>query len=238
MRIFKRIDDTVSMKKTKYPPSADAVPKKRGRKPKPKPATPELSIRAAQKELLLQRIHDAARELFYTQGYATTTFDQIATASGARRSTLYKYFRDKEDILRMITERYGERLLEVSAQLPGPVPTRAQSDAWILETANFIRRERTPTVLINSLAMGDYPVPATMDLGLRIVQRLAENVRAFRYALEPGPRQGLAFAKAMILMREVSLCALHRAREGDSEFIRNLFQIVGDFAEEFFHEHR
>jgi AcrR family transcriptional regulator len=197
---------------------------------------PALSVRAAQKELLIQRVHDAAWELFFSQGYSATTADQIAAAAGVRRATLYKYFRGKEEILRLIAERYAERLMEVATTLRGPVPSRPQIDAWICAIADFVERERTPTVLINNIAISGESPEAMKDIAVRIVERLAQEVRAFRFALEPGPRQGRAFAWATIVMHEISHLALLRAREGDNEFSQNLMGVTGDLVETFFRE--
>jgi AcrR family transcriptional regulator len=199
-------------------------------------APPVLSVRAAQKELLIQRVHDAAWELFFKQGYSATTADQIAAAAGVRRATLYKYFRGKEEILRMIAERYAERLIEVAATLRGPKPSRAQIDTWIHAIADFIERERTPTVLINNIAISGESPEAMKDIAVRIIERLAQQVTAFRFALDPGPRQGRAFAWAAIVMHEISHLSLLRAREGDNEFTQNLMSVTGDLVETFFKE--
>jgi len=199
-------------------------------------APPVLSVRAAQKELLIQRVHDAAWELFFSQGYGATTADQIAAAAGVRRATLYKYFRGKEEILRLIAERYAERLIEVAATLKGPKPSRAQIDAWIMAIADFIELERTPTVLIKNIAISGESPEAMKDIAVRIIERLAKEVTAFRFALEPGPRQGRAFAWATIVMHEISHLSLLRAQEGDSEFSRNLMDVTGDLVESFFKE--
>jgi len=199
-------------------------------------APPVLSVRAAQKELLIQRVHDAAWELFFSQGYGPTTADQIAAAAGVRRATLYKYFRGKEEILRMIAERYAERLIEVAATLTDPKPSRRQIDAWIHAIADFVERERTPTVLINNIAISGESPDAMKDIAVRIVARLAKEVTAFRVALEPGPRQGRAFAWATIVMHEISHLSILRAREGDNEFSQNLMSVTGDLVETFFKE--
>lgn len=199
---------------------------------------PVLPLRAAQKALLIQRVHDAAWELFFSQGYGPTTADQIAAAAGIKRATLYKYFRGKEEILRLIAERYAERLIEVAATLPGPIPNREQIDTWIRAIAEFIERERTPTVLINNIAISGESPEAMKGIAVRIMERKAQQVTAFRYAVEPGPRQGRAFAWAAILMHEICHLSLLRAREGDSEFCRNLMSVTGDMAEIFFREFR
>jgi AcrR family transcriptional regulator len=45
------------------------------------------------------RIADAALELFLTQGYAQTTIDQIATAAGVGRRTVFRHYPTKEAML-------------------------------------------------------------------------------------------------------------------------------------------
>lgn len=219
------------MKAVKNP----TTPKSR-RKASDADAAPVLSIREAQKALLLQRVHDAARELFFKQGYHETPLDQIATAAGIQRATLYKYFRNKQDILGMLAERYGDSLVEVNSTLPGPVPSRAQIDAWMQRVAIFIKKERTPTVLISGLAISDDEPEVVTQIGVRIIERLAENVTAYRYALEPGPQQGRAYAFAMSILREICWNSLRLARKGNDALTRNLFDLTGDRAEAFSRE--
>jgi AcrR family transcriptional regulator len=201
-------------------------------------APPVVSLRAAQKEVLLQRVHDAARELFFRQGYSATTLDQIAVAAGVRRSTLYKHFRDKQDILRMIAGRYTDQILEVATTLQGPVPSRSQIDAWLKSIAGFIRRERTPTVLMNNLATYEESSQPMADIGASIVEGLAKNVTAFRRAVQPGPQQARASAWSLVIMREICSISLQQARESGGKVGRELFAIAGDLVETFVRETR
>lgn len=46
-----------------------------------------------------ERIIEAARDLFYHQGYAATSFSDIAQAAKIPRGNFYYYFKSKEDIL-------------------------------------------------------------------------------------------------------------------------------------------
>jgi AcrR family transcriptional regulator len=46
-----------------------------------------------------ERIIEAARDLFYHQGYAATSFSDIAQAAEIPRGNFYYYFKSKEDIL-------------------------------------------------------------------------------------------------------------------------------------------
>jgi AcrR family transcriptional regulator len=53
-----------------------------------------------------ERIIEAARELFYRQGYTATGIAQILKASGANSGSLYHFFPSKEDLLIAVLERY------------------------------------------------------------------------------------------------------------------------------------
>jgi AcrR family transcriptional regulator len=68
-----------------------------------------------------ERILDAAAELMRTRGVIRTTTKEIAKAAGFSEATLYKHFRDKEEILlKVLGERMpGDRRLPVR---PGEEP--------------------------------------------------------------------------------------------------------------------
>jgi AcrR family transcriptional regulator len=62
-----------------------------------------------------QRRHeiiDLVADLFDRHGYAKVTMEQIALRAGIAKSTLYHYFRGKEEILRGIHESFMDLLLE------------------------------------------------------------------------------------------------------------------------------
>ena len=45
------------------------------------------------------RVHSAAMELFSRKGFEATTLDDIASAAGVSRRSLFHYFASKEDIV-------------------------------------------------------------------------------------------------------------------------------------------
>lgn len=202
--------------------------------PRPaQPAVPKLSLREEQKAVTRRRIQDAARELFYVNGYASTTIEQIALSAGTRRSTLYLHFHDKEDILRLIAVDYGVQLSAVIGTLSGPAPSRREIDAWILGVAEFVGSARMPTVLLSSLGnLADIPEPVRL-LGDQLLSRLAVNHPAFRYAIEPGPRQPLAFAWASVALRELCWVCLLGAEPQEATLQQSFFSVVGDVMEKF-----
>jgi AcrR family transcriptional regulator len=194
-------------------------------------------LRDAQKAFTRNRICEAARELFFVQGFARTTIDQIAEAAGTRRSTLYTHFKDKEEILQEIAEAYAVGLLEVVAEVPCPRPTRSDIDAWVESVAQFVAGERTPTVLLTDLGNApDVPTPIH-QIGAALLSALAERLPAFRRATVAGPEQGLAYARATVVLRELSWACLQYARASDEAVGRNLLTVAAELFERFVHEH-
>ena len=79
----------------------------------PRPATrgapaavaPAESVRDAVMRLKRERIVAAAVDLFYRQGYARTTLDQVADALQVTKPFIYQYFKSKNDLLAEICGR-------------------------------------------------------------------------------------------------------------------------------------
>ena len=62
------------------------------------PPAPPGGLRERKKARTKAAIRDRALSLFRTQGYATTTVEQIASAAEVSPSTFFRYFRTKEDV--------------------------------------------------------------------------------------------------------------------------------------------
>src|SRR5689334_13435951 len=59
----------------------------------------------ADKENLRQEIMDAAREMFVADGYQNVSMRKIADKIGYSATTIYLYFKDKNDLLHQICEQ-------------------------------------------------------------------------------------------------------------------------------------
>jgi len=71
-----------------------------------------------QKENLRQEIFDAASELFAQEGYANVSMRKIAEKIEYSPTTIYLYFKDKNELLKFICEetfaKLGEQIREIS----------------------------------------------------------------------------------------------------------------------------
>jgi AcrR family transcriptional regulator len=66
-----------------------------------------------------ERLVLAAVDLFTEQGYDATTVAQIAERAGVTRSTFFRYFPDKRDVLMAGQQTLGRLLAEGIAEAPG-----------------------------------------------------------------------------------------------------------------------
>lgn len=62
------------------------------------------------------RIVASAADLIFARGARETTLDEVRFAVGASKSQLYHYFADKDELLRAVIDRQGDRIIE--AQQP------------------------------------------------------------------------------------------------------------------------
>ena len=65
-----------------------------------------------EKENLRQEIMDAARELFVAEGYQSVSMRKIADKISYSPTTIYLYFKDKNDLMHQICEHTFARLAQ------------------------------------------------------------------------------------------------------------------------------
>jgi TetR/AcrR family transcriptional regulator, copper-responsive repressor len=54
----------------------------------------------------------AAMEVFWRHGYAASSIDELTTAMGLSRSSMYKRFRDKDGLFQEVLSTYSQRVLK------------------------------------------------------------------------------------------------------------------------------
>lgn len=126
-------------------------------------------------------------ELFWVQGYAATTPQQLAGRMGIGKGSLYNTFENKHSLFVRVLERYSEMRLQYLTELlapPGPTAPRLKQAALVL---SGIGEHRLGCVMVN----------ATAELGTvdSDVQRIADRLFAgiastFEHAISHGRQTG------------------------------------------------
>jgi AcrR family transcriptional regulator len=100
------------------------------------------SLRDAQKRLTLERLIEAAREVFHKKGYAQATIDDIVDTAGASRGTFYLYFHSKGEVLgKIFAEEHIEEVIRLLDKFPTEV-SRESLTKWIESYLRLYRRQR------------------------------------------------------------------------------------------------
>ena len=89
---------------------------------------------------------EAARNLFSIKGYDGTSVDEIAEAAGVKGPTIYKYFRNKEDLLKAVIDCAEDeymRGMEVARDIPDRIHTGEDFKGYVLASLNFTLNNET-----------------------------------------------------------------------------------------------
>ncbi|MGW4340372.1 TetR/AcrR family transcriptional regulator [Rhodococcus koreensis] len=100
------------------------------------------SLRERQKLRTHEHILNAAGNLFGEKGFASTSIDDIISAAGTSRATLYAYFEGKDALLAAIVERMwveGRRFYEDFGRLPDWSP--GSIIGWLRSFATAYERD-------------------------------------------------------------------------------------------------
>lgn len=130
----------------------------------------------------------AAMQVFWRHGYAAASIDQLTTAMGLSRSSLYKRFTDKEGLFQEVLSAYAARVLRRMNAVEGQT-RRQQLEALLLD---FLPKPGTPPrppgcMLVRSCAeMADLP-EAGRALAL---EGLTQQRAIFRAILEEAVKAG------------------------------------------------
>ena len=188
-------------------------------------------LRQAQRELTRSRIRDAARDLFHELHYDATTVDQIANAAGLTRSTLYLHYKDKAEILADITADYAPRAIAQMERLPGPAPSMAEIDTWLLEVVDFVTVERVPLAILQET--GRTGAQSLEPLMFDILVALGLNNPAFARAARREAADLLLRARATLLIGALTYACNFVARGGDRDLGRALLRSVAESFHDF-----
>ncbi|MCK9898686.1 TetR family transcriptional regulator [Parafrankia colletiae] len=129
------------------------------------------------------RVVETALALFETQGFHGTSVDDIATAAGVSRATLYQYFESKEQIFVELLQECGTALMRVVRRIGPLEPTELGFDNlhwWLGEWAWVYDKYATMFVQWANISSPGTSIPDMAsrflaDYHERIARRLASS---------------------------------------------------------------
>ena len=130
-----------------------------------------------------EQIHAAAARLFATRGYTAATMQDVASACGVSKATLYHYVHDKHDLLAQITTAHVARLEAlVQAVQKQRLAPQARLQALIEQFMHaYASAEHEHRVLTEDVKFLAEPERlAVQDAQRRVVQAFADAVAALR----------------------------------------------------------
>ncbi len=89
---------------------------------------------------------EAARELFSLKGYDGTSVDEIAESIGIKGPTIYKYFKNKEELLKAVIDCAEDEYIkgmEATGNLPEYIHTGEDLKGYALKSLHFTLNNET-----------------------------------------------------------------------------------------------
>lgn len=179
----------------------------------------------------VERLLDATADLLATIGYEETTTRAIAAHAGVAVGSLYRFFPDKDALVRALSLRY---LIEAEAEMRR-IEKQQDFSSWISAVDEVIHaavryfRERpawreiwlkghVEASTMEAEAQSDDQIALSLQ---RLVERLA--------GLEESPTVLTTFRVAMHVADHLLQFAFQRDPEGDPEIIEEARQITRDY---------
>lgn len=123
-------------------------------------------------EAAAERILDAAEELFSHRDAASVGMNDIATAAGCSRATLYRYFENRDVLYTAYVHRETHRLFaEIGAQLDGIADPHRRVTEGALAALHRVRE--TPS-LASWFASSARPIGGEMGERSEVIRALTE----------------------------------------------------------------
>jgi AcrR family transcriptional regulator len=136
------------------------------------------------------KILAAAARLFATQRFHEARMEDIATAAEVGKGTLYRYFKDKDELYDALLVRAGEQLSRRLAEETAPASgARARLEAVVAALIGYFDEQPHLFDLIQRAevmhaADGDFPWEQTRRATFRLVQRVfAEAAAAGEFSI-------------------------------------------------------
>jgi AcrR family transcriptional regulator len=168
-------------------------------------------LAARRTEVAADRILDAAGELFAQQEAATVGMNEIASAAGCSRATLYRYFENRDALYTAYVHREAYRLYrDMTDQINSVVDPR---DRLIEGMMASMRNVRQSPALASWFATTQRPIGAEMAEQSEVIKALTE---AFVISLGPDDPELVAH-RARWLVRVMTSLFLFPGHDEDDE---------------------
>ncbi len=197
------------------------------------------TLRDAQKAHTRQRLLDAARTVFYREGYYGATVDQVVAEAGASRPTFYLHFKDKGEMLAELMTEYMKRAVPYMERLPGPKPTVDELEAWLLEIGKFLGQEEALYAVLGEVSThrpSDHP----QNYGLTAVDVWikALGARSAAFTAAASKANVVARARAEILIIEIVWAGGNVLRNKLDPFTKQTVLLVAQSLHDFINDSR
>ncbi|MFF7250540.1 TetR family transcriptional regulator [Embleya sp. NPDC008237] len=138
------------------------------------PAAPAPGLRERKKLKTRQSIRREAYRLFAEHGYDATTVDEIAAAADVSRSTFFRYFPTKEDVV--LTDEYNSVFGDVLATRPADEPIVAAIRHALTESlAHVFTADRDELLYRNRMI---FTIPALRARAMDELLRTQDEITA------------------------------------------------------------
>ncbi len=139
------------------------------------PSKPAISQRRRNPEEKRGRLLAAARHLFISQGFDSTTTKQISEQAGVSEGILFHQFGSKVGLLRALIEDYAQGAV---SEFAGGASTELDAEVIIRRLVNYVEKDRAAFSLIidHPALLQENGIPTIAEL---IVPEIEKSIRAF-----------------------------------------------------------
>jgi AcrR family transcriptional regulator len=174
------------------------------------------------------RILKAARELFYRHGLHTVGVDAIAEAAGTNKTTLYRHFASKDELIAECLREFGREVEIVFTQIEHAHAGRPRDQllAWLRVIAVYKTSETDRGCALANAAV---QLPDTHHPARRVIEALKSRHRTLMVELcrQAGLRDPELLADELFLLCEGARLALQSfGPRGPAERLAEMFETL------------
>jgi AcrR family transcriptional regulator len=151
-----------------------------------------------------ERILDTAAELFYAQGFHAVGVDLVIERAGVAKTTLYRHFPSKDDLIVAWLERANEQF---GAWLDGAVNVQDTAAARLVRLYEAVETLATSPSCLGctfQVAAAEFPEPGHPAHAVALAHKEWVRTRLRRLAAEAeaGPDDAAALGDALLLLMD------------------------------------